>query len=228
LTLGAVGPVGPKGDTGATGATGAQGPNGDTGATGAQGPKGDTGATGAQGPQGIKGDTGATGAQGPKGDTGATGAQGPQGIKGDTGATGPQGPAGTAGTVVPPTVTSFVASTAFTGSNDFAWHVMPGVSVTTSLNAPSPVELAWGFSASLTGTSGWVATRVTVDGVTVPGTQRMISGSSMGNSSSAVVFTTLSAGPHDIAVQYRSGTGFTFDPNRDYHAATLQAIAFDQ
>ena len=70
---GARGPTGPKGDIGLTGPTG---PKGDIGLTGPTGPKGDVGD---QGPQGRKGDTGLTGPTGPKGDVGD------QGPKGDPG-----------------------------------------------------------------------------------------------------------------------------------------------
>ena len=219
------GPAGPQGAAGADGAQGPQGPQGPAGADGAQGPQGLQGEPGPMGLPGLPGATGPQGAQGPAGADGATGAQGPKGDTGAAGPVGPAGPQGPAGGVITPAVTSAISSTPFTGARDNVWRAIPGLGLTVTLANASPVILAWNFQVSLN--YGYMTTRLAIDGVVVPGTQGVTSGVQY-SGTSGQYFATLAAGSHVIAVQYRSGTGFSFDPSQDWQAATLQSLAFDQ
>jgi hypothetical protein len=182
---------------------------------GLQGPKGDTGPTGPAGKDGAScvnpdGTLASPACQGPKGDPGADGA------KGDAGPPGPPGPAGGA-----PTLTSYAASSAFTSVSDGSWHAIPNLSGQITLASAAPVELTYAFTAPI---AGAVLTRLTVDGNLVPGTVQVSEASVISVSASAYV--SMSAGPHSIAVQYKAGSTFNFDPSQEFENGALQALAF--
>ncbi len=128
---GSTGPTGPQGNTGNTGPTGSQGPIG---------PTGNTGPTGSQGPIGPTGNTGDTGPIGPTGNTGDTGPIGPTGNTGPQGNTGPTGPMGS-----------------FTGDyvssiNGLTGAVTGVVRFTSSLTAPTGVEVGHKWFDEASGT----------------------------------------------------------------------------
>jgi len=183
---------------------------------GQPGPVGPQGAPGPAGPQGPKGDTGNTGAAGPAG---------PEGAKGDTGDVGPQGPAGPPGGA--PTAASSVLQSSFTANSDANWHTVPNLALQVDPSSSAPVEISAGFSTAL---DGWVVTRIAVDGNPVPGTQRIASSNNAmpaaAGSTSAVADLTLSGAQHTVTLEYRTADAFTFRPDSDFQAATLQALAF--
>jgi hypothetical protein len=183
---------------------------------------GGAGATGARGPTGSRGPTGPKGTTGARGATGTTGAAG---MAGTTGATGPAGPSGPAGSSAKPDVYSLVSTTAFTANPDNSWHPVPNMDLPVALATTGPVEVAWGFSMVTAGNP--ILTRVTVDGAPVAGSERVIDDPEAGNST-AVSSLVLTAGPHDITPQYKTGAAFNFDPNTfDFETASLQVLAFD-
>ena len=125
--------------------------------------------------------------------------------------------------IVPTIVSSSGAG--WSSTADGGWHNMGGTTVTLNLLASSPVVFTWGVSVQIT--SGQLVTRLSVDGKTVAGSQRITQGTTYG-SVAGTSYQTLSAGAHTAVLQYRANTSFFFDPSADWQSTLLQAMAFDQ
>jgi len=171
---GAPGVIGATGPSGATGAAGLS----IAGPTGATGPRGATGVQGAQGPAGtgMTGPTGATGPTGPDGETGATGATGP---------TGPSEPflsvasyffVGVGATTINNTPLPFDQTAASFPTAAFGNVPVPAVPPDQSGNevlVTNTGHYLVKYGASLKNNAALtdVSLKLTLDGVTVPGSQ---------------------------------------------------------
>jgi hypothetical protein len=194
---------------GATGAQGPIGPQGVAGPTGPQGLAGADGAKGATGPTGAQGATGLTGAQG------ATGATGPQGLVGPTG---PQGPAGM------PQILSAVGATKWNSNNTNVWGPVPDLQLTWVMANAGPVAISFNLSVPMNGS---IVTHLKLDGVVLTSTNVVV-GNTAYAANVGTYYTTLAKGSHTVVLEYRTNSGFPFDPAADFEASRLQVMSFDQ
>src|SRR6266478_5080927 len=224
---GATGPQGPAGAVGAAGAQGATGPQGPAGAQGATGPQGPVGATGPQGVAGATGPQGPAGATGPQGVPGPTGPTGAQGLVGPTG---PQGPAGM------PQIVSATAKGPWNSNSNNVWGPVKDLDVTWTMLNAGPVAISFNLSVPMNGS---IVTRLRLFAFPAPPAPPDATGTALEGTSVVVgntaypanvgtYYTTLPAGKHRVIVEYRTNSGFAFDPTVDFEAARLQVMSFDQ
>jgi hypothetical protein len=185
---------------------------------------------GAQGVTGPTGPQGLAGLDGAKGATGATGAQGVTGPTGPQGLVGPTGPAGM------PQIVSAVGATAWNSNPNNAWGPVTDLNLTWTMANAGPVAISFNLSVPMNGS---IVTRLRIDPPAVPpapGTPdpSIITSSNVvvGNTAYAAnvgtYYTTLPAGPHRVVLEYRTNSGFLFDPAVDYESSRLQVMSFDQ
>lgn len=167
-----------------------------------KGEKGDTGASGNDGSQGI---------QGTKGDTGDTGLQGDQGIQGFQGA---KGDTGNASTLIFGTEFHQAESLGITTSNAI---VMLGKTKLTTASLPAgQYRIGWSYTWNHNETRNDFLGQVIVDGVDVISAIRQEPSDSNGNNGSTgsdqsynhsgFAYVTLTAGVHDIDIEFASSS----------------------
>lgn len=123
-----------------------------------------------------------------------------------------------------PTVTAAVADKTWNSMTDNTFRPVPYLTVTmTSVNA-GPAAITWSLAVPMNGS---IVTRLCIDGKVIPSTNVVV-GNTTYATSTGTYYTTLSAGPHTIALQYRTNMAFTFDPAADWQSARLQLMSFDQ
>jgi hypothetical protein len=128
------------------------------------------------------------------------------------------------GGVIIPTISTLVSQQAWTAVTDNVWRDVPGMAASVRLIHASPVSISWNLTAWLNG--AYVVTRLAIDGAWVSGTQHLVGTAAYGTSA-ATWHAPLSAGPHQVTLQYRTTMGFSFDPSADWQTASLQTVAFD-
>jgi len=113
-------------------------------------------------------------------------------------------------------------------NNDNLWHSVPELDVSWTMANAGPVAISFNLSVPMNGS---IVTRlklfVGATGTVVAGTNVVV-GNTAYAANVGTYYTTLPAGPHRVILEYRTNSGFLFDPAVDYEASRLQVMSFDQ
>jgi hypothetical protein len=123
-----------------------------------------------------------------------------------------------------PTPKTVLGSQPWNSISDNTWRPVPALSLTFNLASASPTMISWALAVPM---NGHVVTRLTIDGVILPGSQ-MVNGNTTFVAVSGTIYTTLDAGSHTVVLQYRAPQAFSFDPTTDWQTSRLQVVTFDQ
>jgi hypothetical protein len=127
-----------------------------------------------------------------------------------------------------PQILSAVGATKWNSNNANLWLPVPDLDLTWTMVNAGPVAISFNLSVPMNGS---IVTHLKLFAGTT-GTVLTSTNVVVGNTAYAAnvgtYYTTLPAGTHRVILEYRTNSGFTFDPAADFEAARLQVMSFDQ
>jgi hypothetical protein len=127
-----------------------------------------------------------------------------------------------------PQIVSAAGVTKWNSNNTNVWLPVPELDVTWTMVNAGPVAISFNLSVPMNGSIVTHLKLFTGTTGTVLTSTNVVVGNTAYAANVGTYYTTLPAGTHRIILEYRTNSGFTFDPTADFEAARLQVMSFDQ
>ena len=109
-------------------------------------------------------------------------------------------------------------------NSDNIWHSVPELDVSWTMVNAGPVAISFNLSVPM---NGAIVTHLKLDNAVVPSTNVVV-GNTAYAANVGTYYATLPKGSHTVLLEYRTNSGFLFDPGVDYESSRLQVMSFDQ
>jgi hypothetical protein len=109
-------------------------------------------------------------------------------------------------------------------NSDNLWHSVPELKVDWVMANAGPVAISFNLSVPM---NGAIVTHLKLDGAVVNSTNVVV-GNTAYAANVGTYYVTLPKGSHTVLLEYRTNSGFLFDPSVDFEASRLQVMSFDQ
>jgi hypothetical protein len=123
-----------------------------------------------------------------------------------------------------PQILSAVGTAKWNSNNNNVWVPVPELQLTWMMANAGPVAISFNLSVPMNGS---IVTHVRLDGAVVNSTNVVV-GNTAYAANVGTYYVTLPKGSHTVQLEYRTNSGFTFDPAVDFEASRLQVMSFDQ
>ncbi len=123
-----------------------------------------------------------------------------------------------------PQILSAVGSTKWNSNSTNVWLPVQDLQLTWVMANAGPVAISFNLSVPM---NGAIATHVKLDGAVLNGTNVVV-GNTAYAANVGTYYATLPKGSHTVLLEYRTNSGFLFDPGVDYESSRLQVMSFDQ
>ena len=123
-----------------------------------------------------------------------------------------------------PQIVSATAKGPWNSNSNNVWGPVKDLDVTWTMLNAGPVAISFNLSVPM---NGAIATHVKLDGAVLNGTNVVV-GNTAYAANVGTYYATLPKGSHTVLLEYRTNSGFLFDPGVDYESSRLQVMSFDQ
>jgi hypothetical protein len=127
-----------------------------------------------------------------------------------------------------PQIVSAVGVTKWNSNSNNLWLPVPELDVTWTMVNAGPVAISFNLSVPMNGSIVTHLKLFTGTTGTVLTSTNVVVGNTAYATNVGTYYTTLPAGMHRVILEYRTNSGFSFDPGSDFEAARLQVMSFDQ